>query len=207
MGSKLKTQSAKAKGRRLQQWVRDLLIEKLEVHPEDVESRSMGAGGEDLIMARAAREKFPYSIECKNQEKVNIWESYSQAVENSKDYEPIVVLKRNNHKPLVLVDAEYFIGLHKDEINHNNCSIIINDGVGTVYRDGKLMFKGDGYIAIKYMLNFTNNADEVDEDFNHNYQPEKNRQQQQDETKIRPKMKSILQKTRVNCSKVKKETK
>ena len=116
MGSKLKTQSAKAKGRRLQQWVRDLLIEKLEVHPEDVESRSMGAGGEDLIMARAAREKFPYSIEGKNQDKVNIWESYSQAVENSKDYEPIVVLKRNNHKPLVLVDAEYFIGLHKDEI-------------------------------------------------------------------------------------------
>ena len=82
----MKTQSAKAKGRRLQQWVRNLLIEKLEVHPEDVESRSMGAGGEDLIMARAAREKFPYSIECKNQEKVNIWESYSQAVENSKDY-------------------------------------------------------------------------------------------------------------------------
>ena len=112
----MKTQSAKAKGRRLQQWVRNLLIEKLEVHPEDVESRSMGAGGEDLIMARAAREKFPYSIECKNQEKVNIWESYSQAVENSKDYEPIVVVKRNNHKPLVLVDAEYFIGLHKDEV-------------------------------------------------------------------------------------------
>ena len=112
----MKTQSAKAKGRRLQQWVRNLLIEKLEVHPEDVESRSMGAGGEDLIMARAAREKFPYSIECKNQEKVNIWESYSQAVENSKDYEPIVVVKRNNHKPLVLVEAEYFIGLHKDEV-------------------------------------------------------------------------------------------
>ena len=111
----MKTQSAKAKGRRLQQWVRDLLIEELRVHPEDVESRSMGAGGEDLIMARAAREKFPYSIECKNQEKVNIWESHSQAVENSKDYEPIVVVKRNNHKPLVLVDAEYFVGLHKNE--------------------------------------------------------------------------------------------
>ena len=44
---KVKTQSAKAKGRRFQQWVRDQLIEKLDVHPEDVESRSMGAGGED----------------------------------------------------------------------------------------------------------------------------------------------------------------
>ena len=108
----MKTQSAKAKGRRLQQWVRNLLIEELEVHPEDIESRSMGAGGEDLIMARAARKKFPYSIECKNQESINIWKSYEQAKENSGEYEPIVVLKRNNVKPLVLVDANYFVNLH-----------------------------------------------------------------------------------------------
>ncbi len=108
----MKTQSAKAKGRRLQQWFRDLLIEKLSVHPEDIESRSMGAGGEDLIMARAAREKFPYSIECKNQESINIWKSYEQAKDNSGDYEPIVVIKRNNTKPLVLVDADYFVSLH-----------------------------------------------------------------------------------------------
>ena len=59
----MKPQSAKAKGRRLQQQFRELLIEELGIHPEDIESRSMGAGGEDLIMARAAREKFPYSIE------------------------------------------------------------------------------------------------------------------------------------------------
>lgn len=112
----MKTQSAKAKGRRLQQWFRDLLIEKLNIHSEGIESRSMGAGGEDLIMARAARTKFPYSIECKNQEKVNIWESYKQAEENSKDYEPIVVIKRNNHKPLVIVDADYFVRIHDEKI-------------------------------------------------------------------------------------------
>ena len=107
----MKTQSAKAKGRRLQQWFRDQLIEKLEVHPEDIESRSMGAGGEDLIMARAAREKFPMSIECKNQEKVNVWEAYKQAEDNSGKYEPVVVIKRNKVKPLVVVDAEYFVSL------------------------------------------------------------------------------------------------
>ena len=72
----MKTSSAKAKGRNLQKRVRELLIEKLDIHPEDIESRSMGASGEDLIMARAAREKFPYSIECKNQEKVNVWSAY-----------------------------------------------------------------------------------------------------------------------------------
>ena len=110
----MKTQSAKSKGRKLQQWMRDLLIEKLEIHPEDIESRSMGAGGEDLIMARAARAKFPLSIECKNQEKVNVWEAYKQAEENSKSYEPIVVIKRNNSKPLVVIDAEYFVSMFKD---------------------------------------------------------------------------------------------
>ena len=109
----MKTQSAKAKGRRLQQWIRDILVEKLNIHPEDIESRSMGAGGEDVIMARAAREKFPYSIECKNQEKLNVWSAYDQAESNSGDYEPIVVIKRNRQKPLVVLDAEYFMKLHK----------------------------------------------------------------------------------------------
>ena len=109
----MKTSSAKAKGRRLQQWVRSLLIETLHVHEEDIESRSMGSGGEDLIMARDARTKFPYSIECKNQEKVNLWSAYDQASENSGNYEPLVVLKKNRTKPLVLLDAEYFFKLHK----------------------------------------------------------------------------------------------
>ena len=107
----MKTQSAKAKGRRLQQWVRDLLIEKLDVHPEDIESRSMGAGGEDLIMARAAREKFPFSIECKNVEKLNVWEAYKQAKENAGKYVPIVVMKKNQEKPLIVIDAEEFVNI------------------------------------------------------------------------------------------------
>jgi len=103
--------SAKAKGRKLQQWVRDKLIEELDIHPEDIESRSMGAGGEDLIMARAAREKFRFSIECKSVERLNVWEAYEQACANSGKHEPLVVMKRNRKKPLVVLDAEAFIGL------------------------------------------------------------------------------------------------
>ena len=113
----MKTQSAKAKGRRFQQWVRDKLIESLGIHPEDIESRSMGASGEDLIMARAAREKFPYSIECKNQEKLNVWNAYTQCDMNAKNYEPLVIIKKNNFKSLAVVDLDYFINLHKEEHN------------------------------------------------------------------------------------------
>ena len=110
----MKPSSAKQKGRKFQQWVRDLLINTLGIDAEDIESRSMGAGGEDLIMARAAREKFPLSIECKNQESLNVWKSYKQAEANSGQYEPILFMKRNNQKPLVVVDAEYFVNLFKN---------------------------------------------------------------------------------------------
>ena len=73
----------------------------------------MGASGEDLIMAHMARQKFPFSIECKNQERLNVWDSYSQADTNSGKYEPILFIKKNNKKPLVVLDAEYFIKLHR----------------------------------------------------------------------------------------------
>ena len=105
----MKPQSAKGKGRRFQQWVRDMLIEHRDVPPEDIESRSMGAGGEDLIMARDARQKFPFSIECKNVEKFNVYEAYAQACANAKGHEPILFMKKNHKKPLVVVDAEWFI--------------------------------------------------------------------------------------------------
>ena len=107
----MKTSSAKAKGRRLQQKFRELLIEKLDIHPEDIESRAMGSGGEDLIMARAARQKFPYSIECKNQESLNIWKAWEQANGNKGLYEPLVVIKKNGVRPLVVLDAENFLDM------------------------------------------------------------------------------------------------
>ena len=110
----MKTRSAKNKGKRLQNQVRDLILEKFnKLEEDDVRSITMGDSGEDILLSPAARRLFPFSVECKNQEKVNIWESYKQAEENSKDYEPVVVLKRNNTKPLVLVDAEYFVKLHE----------------------------------------------------------------------------------------------
>lgn len=109
----MKTSSAKAKGRRLQQWVAKMLVEHLGVDEEDLESRPMGSSGEDIIMGKLTRQKFPYSIECKNQEAVNVWKAYEQAESNCKGYEPLVVIKRNQHKPLVVVDAEYFVRLHE----------------------------------------------------------------------------------------------
>ena len=110
----MKTQSRKAKGRRLQQKFMQLLIEKLEIDPEDIESRSMGAGGEDLIMSKAARQKFPFSVECKNQERLNVWSAWEQAKGNRGIYEPLVVIKKNGVDPLVVLDAKIFMEYVKE---------------------------------------------------------------------------------------------
>ena len=82
----------------------------------------MGSQGEDIIMGKQTREVFPYSVECKNQEAVNVWKAYEQATENCKIQDPLVVIKRNRTKPLVLVDAEYFVKLHRSEDGKDNFS-------------------------------------------------------------------------------------
>ena len=110
----MKPQSAKAKGRKLQQWVRDILLEAFpSLEPDDVRSTSMGAGGEDVQLSPAARRLFPYSVECKSVEKLNVWGAYEQAEANSGEHEPILIMKKNRKKPLVVIDAEAFINVLK----------------------------------------------------------------------------------------------
>src|SRR5690349_9145817 len=76
----MRPQSAKAKGRRLQQEVRDAILGKFpELQPDDVRSTSMGASGEDLLLSPAARTRFPFYVEAKNQEALNIWKALEQA--------------------------------------------------------------------------------------------------------------------------------
>ncbi len=107
----MKNQSGKAKGRRLQQWIANEILNRFTgLDPDDVTSRSMGCGGEDVLLSPKARGKFPFSVEAKNTERLNLHRAYSQCVENSKDlHEPLLIVKKNHSKPLAVVDAEWFI--------------------------------------------------------------------------------------------------
>jgi len=90
-------------------------MEEFNIHEDDIKTAVMGESGEDIKMARAAREKIPFSIECKNVEKLNVWAAYEQAKENSGKYEPLLVMKKNRKKPLVVMDADAFIELLKNK--------------------------------------------------------------------------------------------
>ena len=109
----IKTSSAKAKGRRLQQLVRDKILEIFpKLTSDDVRSTSMGATGEDILLSSAARKLFPYSVECKSRKNIAVYSDYDQAQNNCPaGAEPLVIMKANRRKPLALVDADYFFKL------------------------------------------------------------------------------------------------
>ena len=47
----------------------------------------------------------------KNQEKINIWESLNQAEENSGDYPPVLIFKRNRSKTYAVLEIDDFIDI------------------------------------------------------------------------------------------------
>ena len=107
----MKAQSAKAKGRRLQQAVRDAILDSFPtLESDDVRSTSMGAGGEDVQLSPAARKLFPYSVECKSLAKIAVFNYYEQATGHGA-HEPLVVIKQDRAKPLAVVDLEHFMKL------------------------------------------------------------------------------------------------
>lgn len=112
----MRPQSAKAKGRKLQQWVRDKILALFpELTNDDVRSTSMGAGGEDVLLSPVARERVPCAIECKSRKNTKtLYDWFNQAAENAGIYEPVVIIKGNHEKPLALVEAEWFFQLLKD---------------------------------------------------------------------------------------------
>ena len=111
----MKARSAKNKGRKLQNLVRDQLrsvfMEILEKN--DIESQVMGMSGEDIVLSPAAKKVIRYSFECKNQERLNLWSSLEQAESNCEDRQPALVFKRNRSKIFVAIEFDHFIELIK----------------------------------------------------------------------------------------------
>ena len=115
----MKTSSAKAKGRKLQQDVRDKITTLLKpwgIVAEDVKSTSMGAGGEDVQLSPFARSFLPISIECKRNKSFAVYKMYDQAVANGEDYEPVLVIRGDHKKPLVVVDLDHYLFLQGEKL-------------------------------------------------------------------------------------------
>ena len=117
----MKTQSCKAKGRRLQQKiVEDLYKVFHDLEEGDLRSTPMGSGGEDVQMSAKAMKLIPYSFEAKNQERLNIWNALEQSEHNCNGRHPVVVIKKNNKRPYAVISWDAFLSLVSETSRRRN---------------------------------------------------------------------------------------
>ena len=114
---RISVQSAKAKGRKLQQWVADKISKLTDIpwgKDELIASREMGQSGTDIRLIGKAKQLFPFSVECKWQETWSIPSFIKQAKANQqKDTDWLLFCKRNSEDPIVVLDAAVFFKLLK----------------------------------------------------------------------------------------------
>lgn len=75
----------------------------------------MGAGGEDLMLSPAARQKLPYSFECKKHKSFSVYKHYEQASENSSTYDPVLLIQGDRKEALAVISLELFARLTRDK--------------------------------------------------------------------------------------------
>lgn len=109
----MRPSSAKAKGRRLQDYIRDRILATFpELEPDDVRGAIMGESGVDVKLSPAARRLFPWAVECKNQQRLNIWAALAQTEGNAGDTtKPLLVFSRNRTSTYVALDLDDFLEL------------------------------------------------------------------------------------------------
>lgn len=115
----MKTQSAKSKGRKLQQFCRDFLTRLFNWEEGDIRSQSMGSSGIDCPMSPRARQDFPFSLECKNTKKFPsigaLQQSYYNKAHNTL---PCVVWKPHGKNPsesIIYFNFEDFAAFWKEK--------------------------------------------------------------------------------------------
>jgi hypothetical protein len=108
-------QSAKAKGRNLQQWVAAQISNVVKLphgKDQDIESRPMGQSGTDVRLSSLALQRFPYSVECKWQESWSVPAFIRQAKDNLiVDTDWLLFMKRSREEVVVCMEAMAFFRL------------------------------------------------------------------------------------------------
>ena len=108
----MKARSAKAKGRKLQNLVvKELRKAYPELEEDDIKGQVMGMSGEDVVLSPLAKRLIGLSFECKNQERLNLWDSLSQAENNCEERTPVLVFKRNRSDTYAAIPFEFLIKL------------------------------------------------------------------------------------------------
>lgn len=118
----IKISSRKSKGRNLQYWVCQKIASIFNLSFDqkndscEIHSREMGLPGKDIILRGEIAKKFPYDIECKNCEQVNLLAWVEQAKKNSAGNWLLVLYNSSFKEKIVVCSWETFEFTYKHHI-------------------------------------------------------------------------------------------
>lgn len=110
----MRTSSAKAKGRRAVQELRESLLAAFPIlQDDDIRVTPSGVTGEDLWLSPVARALLPFVFEVKNQESIQIWSALEQAEQHARgtSHTPVLAFKRNRSRMYVALSMDDFVDL------------------------------------------------------------------------------------------------
>lgn len=113
----MRTSSAKAKGRRASQEIKELLLKYSNgLQDEDFIVTPSGVTGPDVHLSPAAKKQFPIVIEAKNQESISIWAALEQAKSHQTSWNesPVLFFRRNRSVLYACLPAEDFVRILSD---------------------------------------------------------------------------------------------
>ena len=103
---RITAKSGKQKARRAQQKAASIIMEALQLQPEDVESIAMGQSGQDIRLTEQARNRWPFhAIEVTANLNQSVWAKFSQAQKYATQQKageipgngrPILIFKKNS---------------------------------------------------------------------------------------------------------------
>lgn len=113
----MKPQSAKAKGRSLQKWACEKISELTGYKcgkDKPIESRPSSQSGTDVRLEDQVLKIFPFSVECKFQERWRIPQWIEQAKANKiEGTNWLLICKQSRKPPIVVLEAEAFFDILK----------------------------------------------------------------------------------------------
>lgn len=108
MSKAIAYRSKKAKGKRLELKV----SQGLRLKGLDKDARPMIMSGAAEGFKTDIFTKLPFAIECKNQERVQLWQAWEQAQEQRKPFKDPVLMISGNYRPIIVVmDFEDWLNL------------------------------------------------------------------------------------------------
>lgn len=112
------TKAGKAKGKSLQNLVVDLIRDYFPcLKDDDIRSALSSECGIDIKLSQYARRLFPYAVECKFRDRIDIWQGLAQAEinANKENLRPVLIFKRPRSRVYAVLEIEDFMMLVENQ--------------------------------------------------------------------------------------------